>query len=172
MIDVTPVRIRTAVKGSQKCGPFYMHQQEGGLMANEENLKKGKATQFRSGEEAAKNGKKGGQASGKSRREKKAFRERLEILMQLPVEQGDRLNLDDVKSLSDFDDANALATDIIAVQLMSRAMGGDLNAIKLALSITGQLTPPPEQPAVTDDGFLDALAGTAAEDWSDGNEEA
>ena len=37
-------------------------------MANEENLKKGKATQYRSGDEAAKiNGRKGGIASGKSR---------------------------------------------------------------------------------------------------------
>ncbi len=29
-------------------------------MANEQNLEKGKATQFKSGEEAAKNGRKGG----------------------------------------------------------------------------------------------------------------
>lgn len=37
-------------------------------MANEQNLKNGKATQYRSGEEAARiNGKKGGIASGKSR---------------------------------------------------------------------------------------------------------
>lgn len=36
-------------------------------MANDENLKRGKATQFRSGEEAARNGAKGGIASGKSR---------------------------------------------------------------------------------------------------------
>lgn len=40
------------------------------IMANEKNLEKGKATQFRSGEEAVKNGKKGGIASGEARREK------------------------------------------------------------------------------------------------------
>ncbi|MCR5728423.1 MAG: hypothetical protein K6G24_13275 [Lachnospiraceae bacterium] len=40
-----------------------------------ENLKKGKATQFRSGDEAAKSGKKGGKASGKARRVYKTFRE-------------------------------------------------------------------------------------------------
>ena len=46
-------------------------------MANPENLKKGKATQFRSGEEAAINGRKGGKASGESRRKKADFREDL-----------------------------------------------------------------------------------------------
>ena len=39
-----------------------------------ENLKKGKATQFRSGEEAAKNGRAGGTQSGVSRNIKAAFR--------------------------------------------------------------------------------------------------
>ena len=37
-------------------------------MANEQNLKNGAKTQFKSGEEAAKNGAKGGKASGKARR--------------------------------------------------------------------------------------------------------
>lgn len=45
-------------------------------MANEENLKKGELTQYRSGEEAARNGKKGGQASGKARRQKKGVERR------------------------------------------------------------------------------------------------
>lgn len=50
-------------------------------MANEKNLKKGKATQFKSGEEAVTNGRKGGKASGKKRREKKAIRQILEELL-------------------------------------------------------------------------------------------
>ena len=40
-----------------------------------DNLKNGKATRFRSGEEAVRNGKKGGQASGEARRRLKSFRE-------------------------------------------------------------------------------------------------
>lgn len=39
-------------------------------MANNENLRKGELTQFRSGEEAARNGQKGGKASGAARRQK------------------------------------------------------------------------------------------------------
>lgn len=44
---------------------------------NEQNLIHGEATQFRSGEEAARNGQVGGIASGVARRKKKALRELL-----------------------------------------------------------------------------------------------
>lgn len=39
------------------------------------NLEKGSSKQFRSGEEAARNGRKGGKASGRSRRALKSFKE-------------------------------------------------------------------------------------------------
>lgn len=50
-------------------------------MPNEKNLKKGKATQFKSGEEAVKNGKKGGEASAKSRRGKKTIQQILNTVL-------------------------------------------------------------------------------------------
>lgn len=46
-------------------------------MANEQNLKNGVATQFRSGEEAARNGHKGGIRSGEVRRENKLIKDRI-----------------------------------------------------------------------------------------------
>lgn len=50
-------------------------------MPNAQNLKKGKATQFKSGEEAVKNGKKGGEASAQSRREKKTIQQILNTVL-------------------------------------------------------------------------------------------
>lgn len=47
-----------------------------------ENLKKGKATRFKSGEEAVKNGKKGGIASGKARREKADLRKQIQLFFE------------------------------------------------------------------------------------------
>lgn len=44
---------------------------------NNENLKKGAKTQFKSGEEAARNGRKGGIKSGESKRRKKQLKETL-----------------------------------------------------------------------------------------------
>lgn len=46
-------------------------------MANEQNLIKGQATQFHSGDEAVKNGRAGGVASGQARRERKALADTL-----------------------------------------------------------------------------------------------
>ena len=46
-------------------------------MANEKNLQNGKATQFKSGEEAARNGHKGGIRSGEVRRERKLIKDRI-----------------------------------------------------------------------------------------------
>lgn len=50
-------------------------------MANEQNLEKGKATQFKSGEQAAKAGAKGGIASGEAKRARKTLREELLLLL-------------------------------------------------------------------------------------------
>ena len=58
-------------------------------MANEENLKKGEAPQFKSGEEAARNGQKGGVASGASRRRKKAMRQTVNALLGAGLEVGE-----------------------------------------------------------------------------------
>lgn len=54
-------------------------------MANAENLKRGKATQFKSGEDAAENGKKGGTASGASRRRKRAMRQAAAMLLNTQI---------------------------------------------------------------------------------------
>lgn len=54
-------------------------------MANEQNLKKGRATQFQSGEKAARSGQKGGIASGESKRKTKTFREALRALLESEV---------------------------------------------------------------------------------------
>lgn len=51
-------------------------------MANEANLEKGVATQFKSGEEAAENGRKGGIASGVSKREKADLRKVIQTWLE------------------------------------------------------------------------------------------
>ena len=48
---------------------------------NNKNLEKGIATQFKSGEEAATNGRKGGKASGKARREKADLRKMMAVAL-------------------------------------------------------------------------------------------
>lgn len=54
-------------------------------MANEQNIKPYEFTSDQSREEAAKNGRKGGIASGKAKRRKKAVREVIEMLANQPL---------------------------------------------------------------------------------------
>lgn len=61
-----------------------------------ENLKKGKATQFKSGKKAAESGRKGGIASGKAKRKKKALAEMARAFADLKV------NAEKKKQLEDF----------------------------------------------------------------------
>lgn len=51
-------------------------------MPNEENLKNGVATQFKSGDEAAENGRKGGIASGEAKRRRKTLKEELLLMLE------------------------------------------------------------------------------------------
>ena len=56
-------------------------------MPNEQNLEKGIATQFKSGEEAAENGRKGGIASGEAKRRRKTLKEELLLMLEDPEVQ-------------------------------------------------------------------------------------
>ena len=93
-------------------------------MANEENLKKGAATRFKSGEEAAANGRKGGIASGESKRKRKALRECLEEL--LAMEQKDKKG----KTIT--------GADAITAALFKKAMNGDISAYTTIRDTVGE----------------------------------
>lgn len=80
-------------------------------MANEQNLLKGKDTQFQSGEEAAINGAKGGKRSGESKREKKQLREMLEILLD--------------KEYTDKKGNKVTGVEMIATSLIKEAIQGN-----------------------------------------------
>lgn len=58
-------------------------------MSNEENLKRGKATQFKSGAQAAKYGSKGGKASARVKKEKRTIKALLSEMLEAPC-KGDK----------------------------------------------------------------------------------
>lgn len=82
-------------------------------MANEQNLKPFTAEQSR--EEAVKNGKKGGIASGKAKRKRKSLREQLEMLLETGNTQ-----------------------ESIAVALLEKAMSGDVRAFEVLRDTIGE----------------------------------
>ena len=109
------------------------------------NAQSGKATRFRSGDEAAKNGKKGGKASGEARRKLKSFREL------------------DTEFTTDEERREMLET------LKLKARRGNLKAFEIYRDTMGMN--PKDQTAITteyaDDGLTGALEKTAAKVWKD-----
>lgn len=103
-------------------------------MANNENLEKGKATQFQSGEEAARNGRKGGIASGAAKRRKKSLKEAADLYLSLPVTDKRQVNKLKRKALDSEDIDNQMA---MIVGLTEKATAGDACAAKVILEMLG-----------------------------------
>ena len=86
-------------------------------------------------EEASKNGRKGGIASGKARREKKALKQTLEILMTMPIKAGKIDDLEDITSLADLNGKNITAQEAMILKQLQRALNGDARSTGLLLEL-------------------------------------
>lgn len=105
-------------------------------MANEKNLEKGRATQFRAGEEQAEVARQGGIASGVARRRKRALKEAAELYLSLPLRDGRKRNalLKDGIGPEDIDNQMA-----VIAGLTKMAQAGDAKSAKLLFEILGEL---------------------------------
>ena len=100
-------------------------------------VKNEKKNQFRSGEEAAKNGKKGGIASGKKRREKKAMKDTLETLLKMPLEAGKAVDLEGIKSIAAIKGKNITVQEAIMLAQIKKAIKGDTKAAEYIRDTSG-----------------------------------
>lgn len=94
-------------------------------MANPENLKGHEFTSDQNREEAAKNGRKGGRASGEARRRRKAFAEAFEVLLQ--------------REFTDRNGNQLTGVDAIAARTFQAAMDGDLKAMQIIRDTCGEM---------------------------------
>ena len=88
------------------------------------NLKKGKATQFKSGEKAARAGRKGGIASGKAKRDKKNLCKALEALLE--------------KDMTASNGEQMCGAEAISAKLFEQALKGNVKAFETIRSTVGQ----------------------------------
>ena len=102
-------------------------------MANEQNL-----TPYRTVSEARENGRKGGNASGHARAEKKTAKERMACLLSLPIDKGKPKET--FKSVKDIKGENVTALMAGFANLTKDVAKGDKKAIELALKLTGEMT--------------------------------
>ena len=124
-------------------------------MANEKNLENGKLTQFRSGEEAAKNGQKGGIASGVARRRKRSMKEAADYSLSLPETDRRRVNalLRDAVDPEDVDNQMSVVKGIPA-----RAKKGDPQAANVLLKMLGEDKPQNETVRLEEETPVDDLS--------------
>ena len=111
-------------------------------MANAENLKKGKATQFKSGKDAVENGRKAVVASGASRRRKRAMRQAAAMLLNTQIPMNERGPfMGTVKTLLKtfgYTPDDATYQDALLAGIMLEAMKGDVRAAEFIRDTAGE----------------------------------
>ena len=108
-------------------------------MANNANLKKGNPeTQFKAGQEQVEIARKGGKASAAKRREKKTMEQSLQILLNLAVSDSTLTDPTDDDAFNKIKGKNLTVQDKILVEVIKKALKGDLKAIEFLRDTSGQ----------------------------------
>lgn len=101
-------------------------------MANIQNLK------TPSTEEARSRGRKGGIASGKARKEKKAMKETLKALLSLPLDQREAVDIEAIQDLTALEGGNITVQEAIMLKQIQKAMDGDTKAAEYVRDTAGE----------------------------------
>lgn len=125
---------------------------------------------------------KGGIASGESKRRKKAMQEELIAILNLPVKRKDRkdingkalslLDTDKAKALEDFQRQNTTVQTQILLKITEMAVKGDLRAIQLIMDLTVDKTLNVEMNANVDQKTTLVTAEDIAKAIIKGNDDA
>lgn len=102
-------------------------------MANNENLKPVRTT-----DEARKRGAAGGKKSGEARRQKKTMEQSLQILLNLAVSDSTLTDPTDNDVFNKVKGKNLTVQDKILVEVIKKALKGDLKAIEFLRDTSGQ----------------------------------
>ena len=136
---------------------------------------------FRSAEEARESGRKGGKASGESRRRKADFRKALNAILTSEVYHPDWTPFLEAQGIDSTVEA------VVNAAMIAEAMRGNVKAYEAIAKYSGQSdrteadqeeqrvrmaaakakNGQEEAEEEQDDGFMDALKGSAAEDWGE-----
>lgn len=137
-------------------------------MANDQNLVAHRFTSDQDREKAAAAGRKGGKASGRARRKKKAMREVLENLLDLPLNNLEKP--EKVKCFLDFAKNKNVTIEeaVLMAQIVKAITKGDTKAAAFIRDTAGQKILKDASDNNTeyeDDGFIDALKASAKGVW-------
>ena len=97
----------------------------------------GKDTQFQTGDKQAETARKGGIASGKARREKKAMKDTLAELLTMPLESRAIDNIEDIQSYAETAGRNITVQEAIMLAQIKKAVKGDTKAAEYIRDTSG-----------------------------------
>ena len=89
-------------------------------------------------EQRRENGRKGGIASGEAKRAKKAMKERLEILLDMPMKPGKGNDIESIKNFAAIKGKNITVQDAMIIAQIQKALKGDTNAAAFVRDTAGQ----------------------------------
>ena len=121
-------------------------------MANEENLIP--FTSEQSLEEAVNNGRKGGIASGKARREKKAMRDTLETLLSMSLKEGKIDDVETIQGIAALKGKNITVQEAIMLAQINKAIKGDTKAAEYILDTSGNKPTTVQELSISESGKL------------------
>lgn len=106
-------------------------------------------------EQAREIGRKGGLASAQKRKERKAMRETLQILLDLSIRTGKKANIEKSKSIRDLSSENVSVQEAILMKQIEKALKGDLKALEFLRDTLGER--PTDNINLTTNGTTEAI---------------
>ena len=84
------------------------------------------------------NASKAGKASGKARRAKRTMREVANLVLDMSVSNGKKVDVKSIKSLAEVSGKNIKVQDALVLTLVKNALAGNINALQMLIELTEQ----------------------------------
>ena len=127
-------------------------------MAGKDNLR------VPTSEEAREIGRKGGIASGKVRRERKALNDTLNELFSMPLKDGKTNDLESIKSLAAIKGKNITVQEAVVLAQIQKALKGDQRAARLLFEMLCNNAPGTTAQTESHNALIDAIRKRNNED--------
>lgn len=89
-------------------------------------------------EQLAEWGRKGGRANAEQHKKRKALKDTIEILMNMPVSKGKVADIESIRSFAELNGKNITVDQAIMIRLVQKGLKGDLNAIAMLRDTIGE----------------------------------
>lgn len=110
------------------------------------------------------NASKAGKASGKARRAKRTMREVANLVLDMSVSDGKKVDVKSIKSLAEVSGKNIKVQDALVLTLVKNALAGNIKALQMLIELTEQSS---QAGATADDELSASLKELAKELKSD-----